>query len=389
MAARTRVEEESLLEAARQAASLDDFGPETFRLGLRELVESLERESGVAPDRWRGTLVNQLVTRLKILDYRRRHPEVADEQIRRPLFVIGLPRTATTLLYGLLAEDPSHRAPLSWEVASPCPPPESASYQTDPRIEMAERAFDALRGMAPELEAVHPIGARLPQECLLIHMLDFHSIQFQVSYNVPSYQAWLERQDMRPTYRFHRAFLQHLQSRCRGERWVLKSPAHLLALDALLDVYPDAMIVQTHRDPVQVMASVSSLHCTMRGLASDSVDPHFVGRQQVELWSRLLARSMAVRDRVPDAARCFFDVQFEDLLADPVGCARRIYRHFQLELSADTEARMHRFVKDNPRDKHGVHHYTPETFGLDPLQTARRFEAYRERFAIPRAETRP
>lgn len=382
---RFRFDEEALLAAAREQTGLDDFGPETFRPGLRKLIESLEREASLTPTGWaatRGSIVNDLAKRLRILDHRRRHPEVQEGEIGGPLVVIGLPRTATTILFGLLTQDPAHRAPLSWEVASPFPPPESATYETDPRIELAERAFDRLRRLMPGFEAVHPIGARLPQECLLIHMLDFHSIQFHVSYNVPSYQLWLEQQDMRPTYRFHRWFLQHLQSRCPGERWVLKSPAHLLALDALLEVYPEARIVQTHRDPYEVMASVSSLHCMMRGAFSDAIDPKSVGRQQVELWARLLARSMAVRDRLPDEADRFVDLHYRDLVADPIECVRHVYARFGLELTAEAERRMQRFLEDNRRDKHGVHRYTPEMFGLERRDTSRRFDAYCERFGI-------
>lgn len=389
---RLSLEEADLLEAARVAAGLDDFGPESFRAGLRRLLAALEAESGLTPTGWvgvRASTVGDLVKRLRIVDHRKRHPEVGEGAIRAPLFVIGLPRTGTTLLYGLLAQDPAHRAPLSWEVAAPCPPPEADSYETDPRIELAERAFDRLRRLAPGFEAVHPIGARLPQECLLIHMLDFHSIQFHVSYNVPSYQAWLERQDLRPTYRFHRWFLQHLQSRCPGERWLLKSPAHLLALDVLLRTYPDARIVQTHRDPLEVMASVSSLHCLMRGLASDAVDPHEVGRQQVALWERLLARSTAVRDSLSDEAERCFDVQYAALVADPIGCVRGIYAHFGLPLGAEAESRMRRFLAENPGDKHGVHRYAPEWFGLDPERTARRFDGYCERFGVERKAGAP
>jgi hypothetical protein len=374
---RSPLDEGDLLAAARGSTGLEDFGPEGFRAGLRMLIASLEREAELTPTGRAGArrqLTGTLANRLRVLDQRRRCAEIAEEEIRTPLFVIGLPRTGTTLLYGLLAQDPAHRAPLSWEVSSPCPPPERATYDTDPRIEQSERQFDGLRRMM--------IGARLPQECLAIHALDLHSVLFETTYNVPSYQAWLEQQDMRPTYRFHRGFLQHLQWRCPGERWVLKSPAHLMALDALLEVYPDAMIVQIHRDPLEVMGSVASLHCALRGAASDAIDPHAVGRQQLELWSRLLPRAMAVRDR--SRAERFFDVPYADLLADPIACVRRIYVHFGLRLTPDAERRMRRFLAENRHDKHGVHRYTLERFAIDAAEASRRFEPYCERFAIER-----
>ncbi len=381
------LDEESVLEEASRATGLHDFGPDSFRPGLRKLIEALEGEAALSPMGRAAAhrqIVGHLSTRLRILDHRKRHPEVAVEEIRRPLFVIGLPRTGTTVVYGLLAEDPAHRAPLSWEVSSPCPPPEAETYETDPRIEESERAFEGLRQLNPEFAAIHPIGARLPQECILIHVVDFHSVQFEVSYSIPSYQEWLERQDMRPTYRFHRWFLQHLQSRCRRERWVLKSPAHLMALDVLLDEYPDAMIVQTHRDPVQVAGSVSSLHYALRKMSTESIDPRDVGRQQVDLWSRLLPRAMAVRDGKPQLADRFFDLRYEDIVLDPLDCVRRIYAHFGLQLSATAEERMERFLMENPRDKHGTHRYALEMFGIDAEKTAERFAAYSERFGFRR-----
>jgi len=384
---RPTLDEASLIEAAHEETGLEDFGPDRFRSGLRTLIESLEHESRLSPlgrAAARREFVGHLANRLRVLEHRKRHPEVAAEEIRRPLFVIGMARTGTTLLFGLLAQDPAHRSPLTWEVSSPCPPPETATYDSDPRIEEAERRFEAMKRAIPGFEAIHPVGARLPQECLLIHAMDFHSVLFEATYNVPSYQRWLELQDMRPTYRFQRDFLQHLQSRCPGERWVLKSPAHLMALDALLEVYPDAIIVQTHRDPLEVIGSAASLHCTLRSASSDGIDPHAVGRDQLELWSRLLDRAIAVRDRSADQASRFFDVQYEDLLSDPLGCVRRIYSHFRMNLTDEAEARMCAFMAENGREKHGVHRYTLEMFGIDAAEAFDRFAGYCRRFEVKR-----
>jgi len=379
--------EAALIEAARQETGLDDFGPDRFRRGLRALVEYLEREAHLTPLGRLGArreIVTHLANRLRILDYRKRHPQVAAGEIRQPLFVLGLPRTGTTLLFGLLAQDPAHRSPLSWEVSSPCPPPEADTFNSDPRIEEAELRFDALRRLVPGFEAIHPIGARLPQECILIHALDFHSLLFEATYNVPSYQRWVELQDMRPTYHLQRDFLQHLQSRCPAERWVLKSPAHLMALDALLEVFPDALIVQTHRDPVEVMGSVSSLHCALRGASSDAIDPHAVGREQLELWSRVLSRATAVRDQNGGQASRFYDVRYQDLVSDPIECVRNIYSHFRIELGREAEARMRGFLAKDARANRGVHRYTLERFGIDADEAARRFGDYCERFDVKR-----
>ncbi len=215
--------------------------------------------------------------------------------------------------------------------------------------------------------------------------LDFHSIQFSTTYRLPSYENWLFEQDLRPAYRFHREFLQHLQSTYARERWVLKSPGHLAAIDALLHVYPDALIVQTHRNPLDVLTSASSLHCVLRGAASDAIDPIEVGREQVELWSRVLRRGLEQRERVPDRAARFFDVRFPELLADPLDCVRRIYTHFDLELTTEAQQRMARFLGANTRDKHGTHRYAPETFGIDPVRDAQHFEEYDCRFGLEQA----
>jgi hypothetical protein len=382
------LDEEALLHAARAEARLDDYGPVGFREGLHVLLQSLETEARLTTlgrISARGQILALLTNRLRLVDHRKRHPELADEEIRRPLFVLGLPRTGTTILYGLLARDPAHRSPLTWEVAFPCPPPETATYTSDPRIARADEQFDQLKKLAPGFDAIHPMAAQLPQECVAIFAHEFKSVQFEAAFDVPSYQEWLEAQDMRPVYRFHREFLQHLQSRCPGDRWVLKTPGHLPSIDTLLTEYPDAMIVQTHRDPLEVIGSVSSLECILRGAGSDAIDPLAIGRQQVALWSRQIAMGMNAR-RATGRSDCFHDVHFRELLADPIACVKRIYAHFELPLGAEAEARMRAFLDDNARDKHGVHRYALADFGIDPREAARHFDAYYETFGIPRSE---
>jgi len=381
--------EESLLRAARRQTGLDDFGASTFRPGLGKLLESLEGEAALTTLGrlfTRGQLVGALRNRLGLVDHRKHHPELAAEGIERPLFVLGLPRTGTSILHALLAQDPAHRSPLAWEVNFPCPPPQAVTYETDPRIERTDRQLDQLRKLAPGVDAIHPIAARLPQECVAILAHEFQSVLFTTMYDIPAYLAWLEEQDMRPAYRFHREFLQHLQSRRPGGRWVLKTPAHLLSIDALLDVYPDAMIVQTHRDPIEVIASVSSLHCAFRNATSDDVDPHFTGRQQLETWSRTLRRAMETRNRCTQHARQFFDLHYPDLLAEPLACVRRMYEHFGMELTEEAARCMERFLAEHSQHKHGVHKYTPADFGIDPARDGRYFQDYCERYGVKKRD---
>lgn len=384
-----RLDESKLLAEAQRRARLEDFGNESFRAGLGVLLASLEGEARLtALGRMmaKERVVSLLASRLRLVDWRKHHPEVAGQQIHSPWFVLGLPRTGTTLLYGLLAQDPEHRSPMSWEVAEPVPPPETATFDTDPRIEANQRQIDGLEKIAPGFQAIHPVGARLPQECISLTALEFKSHEFAISFDIPAYLDWLyNRQDMRSAYRFHSEMLQHLQSRHHRPRWVLKAPVHLFTLDALLERYPDARIIQTHRDPLDVMASVSSLHYVLRGAATDAVDPIAVGRQQVTLWSEMLRRGMAARDRRAAEADRFCDVQFNDLLADPIGCVRRVYAHFDTPLSSEAETRMRRYLAENPREKHGTHRYMLETFSIDPVRDGARFDAYCECYRIPRA----
>jgi len=380
------VDEEGLLRAARKQTGLEDFGGEGFRAGLRRLVESLNQDAQLnvlGRISARTTLQSSLRNRLQLWDHRKRQPQVADEEIREPLFILGLPRTGTTVLFNLLALDPANRAPLAWEVERPCPPPRAETYRSDPRIRLMEKQFANLTRMAPNLYAIHEFGAELPQECVAITGHEFRSVQFHVIFNVASYQEWLDGQSAIPALEFHRRFLQHLQSEFPHRRWVLKTPGHLAVIDDLLEVYPDARIVHTHRDPVAVMPSLASLSYTLRGISSDRVDPHVVGRQQTELWAGHVDRALRARDRVRSRAEQFIDIQFDDVARDPIAVVERIYAHFDVPFLDAARQRMQTYLAANPRGKHGAHHYTLEEFGLDRAALRRRFGGYCERFGIP------
>jgi hypothetical protein len=377
--------EDALLSAVSRQTGLSDFGDEAFRPGLRRLLESLEQDAKLTLfGRYfaRRQVVELLSHRLLLTDHRKQHPAVAREEIRRPLFILGLPRTGTTLLYGLLAEDPAHRVPLSWEVDQPVPPAEKATYHSDPRIESSRKRFDQLVQLAPGVQAIHPVGTLMPQECIVITASAFMSIRFEMCFDVAGYQDWLLDQDMRATYDHHRRFLQHMQSRHRGERWILKSPGHLGPIDALFETYPDALVVQTHRDPVRVIPSVASLEYTLRTIASDDQDPARLGRQQLALWSKLLEQGMAARARHPEREEQILDLSMAEIVRDPLGCVERIYARFDLELSVEARVRMERYLDQHPRDEHGKHRYSLEAFGLDEAAVNAAFKGYRERFGV-------
>jgi len=372
-----------LLEEAERRVALAGFGDRGFLEPLGRLLDSFENEAGLSllgRIAARQDVLRLLVNRLQMEDDRKRRPEIADESIARPLFVTGLPRTGTTLLHGLLAQDPEHRAPLSWEVMFPSPP--SARHRNDRRIEMASRQLRWFHRLAPEFRKIHPIGPLLPEECLIITSPSFVSFQFQTSHSVPSYQTWVEAQDLRPSYEMHRRVLQNLQRHGRRGRWVLKAPAHLYGIDAIRAVYPDAGIVFTHRDPLQVVPSTASLHVELRSIFSDTVDPAAVGAEVSRRWAVGMERALQARDATPDAASRFYDVQYADLLCDPIATVRRLYLHFGAQLSEATESRMRSFLARNPKDKHGRHRYSLDQFGLDADEVLQQYASYRQRFGV-------
>jgi hypothetical protein len=375
-----RCVEDALLNAARRHTGLDDFGDDGFREPLRRLIDSLNREARLnlaGKLAARHEILQLLINRLHLQRDRRAHPEIAAQAIVKPLFIIGLPRTGTTLLHSLLALDPANRSPLTWEVMYPSP---ANTQDSRRRIDRAARNLAWLDRIAPDFKAIHLLGAQLPQECVAILSHTFLSDEFNIMFNVPAYAAWMECRDMLPAYAYHRQFLQHLQYSRPAQRWVLKAPFHMLWLNELFCTYPDARVVQTHREPLDVMASTTSLTVVLRSTFSDFVDKESIARELSILWAETLESFMRTRENLPGEQ--FFDLHFEEILRDPIDAVRRLYHHFGNDLSKETETRMREFLALNPKDKHGRHLYTLEQFGLDPVEEIPRFRNYRERFQI-------
>lgn len=379
--------EDVLAKAVKQAGA-SDFGDPGFQEGLDRLLASLEEESELTllgRLMAQGAVVQPLVSRLKLIEWRKQHPEIADEDIRQPLFIVGLPRTGTTILHALLDVDPANRSPLFWEVERPVPPPDLRNWKSDPRIAQAAKGLEQFDKLCPGFRAVHEMEALLPQECVTILAMDMMSEQFHCMFDIPGYIDWLDDQSMVRSLRWHRQVLQHLQSGgIKGERWLLKSPCHLHVIDQLLEVYPDANIIHTHRDPIAVCTSISSFITMLRGTASDAIDLKYIGKQQIEWWAKLLGRALAQRRQLAREGRGqqFFDLQMRETVADPLGAVERIYDHFGYALKPAVKADMERFMKNNPRDKHGSHSYKPEDFGIDRSRDGARFAEYCEYFGI-------
>ena len=375
------LDQEKLLQKAKKNTGLNDYGDDDFREGLGILLASLDTEADL------NTLgrvmaykqvLNLLQNRLLIIDTLKKHPEIEDIAITKPLVIAGLPRTGTTILQGLLSADPASRFLRFWEGSQPCPPKSGA----DKRIDDCKKEMDILCEFIPGFQAIHSVGAELPQECITLMAINFTSVQFELNFNIPSYQDWYFKQDLRKTFAFHKKCLQLLQYYQPGEHWVLKTPPYLGAMEPLLDVYPDARILQTHRDPAKVMVSVSSLYYALHALGCDSVTPAMIGALEVKTWAKHLEIGMQSRDNLVDKAAQIYDVYFDDLLDAPVAEIKKIYDYFGMSWSDELEGILDQFMSDNTREKHGKHAYTAEMFGLDEEDLDRAFRAYRERFNI-------
>jgi hypothetical protein len=374
-----------LLQSAHRQTALDDFGDPSFREPLRRLLESLEAEARLNPMGRLATrydLIRLLINRLRMEEDRKRNPGIAEEETRRPIIITGLPRTGTTLLHSLLALDPGSRVPLTWETMYPSPPPEAASYRTDRRIALVDDQIRWFHRLLKGFNRIHPVDARLPEECLVIFSHSFLSYQFETTHRLPSYLDWLEGQDLRPAYEVHRRFLQHLQWRCPGQRWVLKAPAHMFDFEAMFLTYADACVVMTHRDPMEVTASNASLTTTLRSAFSDAIDPLEVGPECSRRWAEAIGRALRSRDRGCAPAERFLDLYYIDLVADPIGAVRKVYARFDLPFPEGLDEKIREFLRQNPRERFGKHRYSLEQFGLNLEEEKRRYSAYRERFRL-------
>jgi hypothetical protein len=380
------LEEADLLAAARRAEGLEDFGDTGFLAGLRVLLEGYERDAALSLFGRLGArqlTLELLQGRLRLVDDWRRHPEILEQPVRRPIFILGMPRTGTSILHELLAQDPASRVPQTWEVRRPHPPPRRESYGSDARIAEAQRHFERIYRTIPGFRAMHRMGAQLPQECVAITAYDFASMIPGTTHRLPGYQSWLAAQDLRPAYRFHKAFLQTLGWQCPGQPWVLKSPQHLWALDALLDVYPDARIIQCHRDPLRVLASVVSLVVTLRALGTSRIDPLEIGAEWSKLLEEGLQHAMDVRERAALPDDRVVDLQLSEFVRDEIGAIRRIYDQLGLAFTAEAEDAMRRYLAANAADQHGAHRYSLHDAGLDPDAERRKYAAYQARFRVP------
>ncbi|MCY2927033.1 MAG: sulfotransferase [Planctomycetota bacterium] len=325
-------------------------------------------------------LIDHLANRLLIRRYQKLHPACLQEPIDRPIFILGVPRSGTTLLHRLMSLDPTTRFVACWESLYPAPFPNEPPGDVSVRLEAARRNLQRTWDPFPDMAAIHPVAPEDPEECFYLLMNSFRSRAFVLLAPVGRYLRWVDRQDLTETYLYHRQQLQILQCRLRGRQWVLKAPLHLADVEPLLGAYPDARFIQLHRDPGKTMPSTASLVRAFWRRFCRRIDSHALGRGALEGWSATMDHFLAVRDR--SAGSLFVDVLYERLRRDPVAVVGEVYARLGLQVSPAFEADMRDWLARNPQGKHGAHRYSLADFGLDRAAVDARFGEYCRRFGV-------
>lgn len=387
---------------ALDAGACIDFAWRTSGLAdvsLDDVAEPLECFLHACEEEARLSALGRFVTRwdvhrllsnlLRLRAEERRAPAIRNEPVEEPIFITGTPRSATTFLHRLIAEDEACQSPRCWQTVFPYPD-SSRPGQPDTRSRRVGTQLNLFAALCPEIRSVQPIYSESPQECTDITAHVFQSLRFDTSYEVPTYRRWLTRFGHVQAYRFHKTFLQHLQRQSEGvrRRWVLKCPDHVFALDALRQVYPDARLVFVHRDPLKVIPSVARLTELLRTPLTRRVDRRQIGRQVVEDWYRGCAIMMDMEKVAPSASWRVIHLNYADVVASPLDAVQRIYSCFGVPIVDGALARMAQYVARMPRGGYGLNLYRLADYGINENEVRERFRPYLAHFGIP-AESQP
>jgi LPS sulfotransferase NodH len=374
---------EAICEAGQGMSGHSDFGSQSYLAPLEALCHAAESEAGLT-DLGRMVLFGQiaaaLANRLTVVAWEKAHPDAASAPLRAPLVILGLGRTGTTILQETLAAAPGWRTPLTWEITNMSLAHDVADPYSDPRVEQIDENIAQMNAMTPGFEAIHFYDAHTPSECVALTALDLMSEQFSGLAWMPSYRAFMMSQDHRSACDWHRRALRYLQATTPEVRWVLKAPNHSAYLGAFLDTYPDAMVVNPHRHPAEVVASLCSLYATLRKGWAEHGDVEKQALGDATYAAEIIQRAVDYRREHPDFDATVLDLAFTDFMADPDGTLASIFEHFGLELDDGARDAMRRYLDNRPREKYGKHQYTLGEFGLTPDQIARMFAGYIERF---------
>lgn len=375
--------EEVVLAEARRTTGLSDFGDEGFREGLRVLLRTYEETANFnAKGRLRNyrRVVQLLQNRLRIQEAFRRHPEIRERPITSPVVLTGLPRSGTSALFNLLGADAAARPLLLWEALFPWPLEGQPAGAPDPRRDAVEAHYQRGREKNPDFTRIHYVAADNPEECVLLLAHDFCDVQMGIEPLMEPYASWFPKQDLRRPYAYYADLLRLLDWQRPGERWTLKTPAHLWAIDVLIETFPDVALVWTHRNPLECVASISSMTAALM-VAREGFDLRELGPLVMEYYANSLERGLEARER-SDAAR-FADVDYGRFVADPLGAAESIYTRFGLPFGAGVQAALRAHAAAHPQGAHGRHEYSLEPYGLTPERVRARFEDYIRRYALP------
>jgi hypothetical protein len=377
---RFRGTEDALHDAASAATRLSDFGDRAqYMPGLSALLSALDDDGPrFAPgggEFARNVIVGALVSRLTLIEGLRTHADVLQPRPRRPLVITGIPRTGTTALHKLLSVDPQFQGLEKWLTVFPQPRPPRETWSGNAHFQASAAGLEAFFKAAPEMRAAHNIVADEVDECLEILKQGFCSNLWGSSFRVPPYDCWWREQSELGAYRYFATALSLIGARDGTKTWLLKNPGHIMQLPALFEVFPDACVVQTHRDPLQALPSLASVLTMARRVSEgERVDKHEIGRRELENWASATEAAIDARAHLPKAR--FIDIRQKDFHADPLGTVRRIYDYFGFTLSTETERAMRQRINENPEGAHGAHGYTLDEFGIAPGALRERFSRY-------------
>ena len=381
-----KMEGEAFLESARRRTGLGDFGFPPIKPALPILASSIEREANLHPlgrfliwNHLRGLLE----TRLRLTElWNRNLAGLKNSPIERPIFITGMPRSGSTFLHELLAQDLNNRAPLVWEVMFPFPLTRPGSREQRKRIRQTAACLWGFRWISPRADSVHPLRATTPHECIAMHSYTLLSQEFATILNVPGYEAFLDAIDLAPAYAWEKRFLQHLQGPGSVKQWVLKSPDHAFSMEALFNVFPDAIVIQTHRNPFEVLKSCARLTEVLRRTFARPADRKQAGEREAGLIAKGLDRVTRFRDSHPELSDRFLDLSYQQITFDPLGAIRQVYRWLDLPLTDKTTERVRTLAAARSRYSRYGSEPAPADFGIDRERERARFRNYCERFGI-------
>lgn len=384
---------DDILKLAAQRTGLTALDSDSWRDGLAIMIDEVNTSPAFTPS-GREKILNDatdaLGRRMQVHDYITAHPEVLDARVERPLIVLGMPRTGTTVISYLLDQDPRRRSLLHWECVHPIPPATSDTLRTDPRcLALLEQQQNILKFVKEaNMPLPHWEDADGPTEDMFIHNQDFKGLSWDAFLATQRYAQWLfDETDMTTTYEYQKRYLQVLQSTAPGT-WSLKMPSHSVHIDALLQVFPDARLIWAHRDPYKATGSLANMWKLPKGMTlhPDAVDYQALGRDAMNQMKVHVERPLRARDRIGDAR--FFHMYYHEMMRDPIDVMRRIYDWAGDELTPETEGRMRKWLADHPQDHYGVNTYTLDEYGLTVEQLTPIFTEYLDTFDIE-LETAP